>query len=151
MVQLSYLYMTTGKTIVLTVQTFVCFDYSEEQGSLGCCCPWGWQRAGHNLMTEQQQSLLAKWSLCFLICCLGWSSLSSQGARIFWFHGCSHHLQWFWSPRKKNLPLFPFFPPIYLPWSDGTRCHDHSYWIHFFTLLFHPHQEALEFLFIFCH
>ena len=22
------------------------------------------------------------------------------GASIFWFHGCSHHLQWFWSPRK---------------------------------------------------
>ena len=60
MVQLSYLYMTTRKAIALTVQTFVSFDYSEEQGSLVCCCPWGWQRAGHDLMTEQQQSLLAK-------------------------------------------------------------------------------------------
>ena len=24
----------------------------------------------------------------------------SQGASIFYFHGCSHHLQRFWSPRK---------------------------------------------------
>ena len=23
-----------------------------------------------------------------------------QGASVFYFHGCSHHLQWFWSPRK---------------------------------------------------
>ena len=26
-------------------------------------------------------------------------------------------------PPKKSLPLFPLFP-IYLPWSDGTGCHD---------------------------
>ena len=44
--------------------------------------------------------LLAKWCLCFLICCLGWSQLFFQGASVFKFHGCSHHLQWFWNPRK---------------------------------------------------
>ena len=36
----------------------------------------------------------------FLICCLGLSQLSFQGASIFWFHGCSHCLHWFWSPRR---------------------------------------------------
>ena len=36
----------------------------------------------------------------FLICCLGWSQVFFQGARIFKFHGCSYHLQWFWSPIK---------------------------------------------------
>ena len=35
-------------------------------------------------------SLLAKWCLCFLICCLGWSQLFFQRASIFKFHGCSH-------------------------------------------------------------
>ena len=25
------------------------------QGSLVCCSPWGWQRIGHDLATEQQQ------------------------------------------------------------------------------------------------
>ena len=38
--------------------------------------------------------------LCFLICCLGWLHLFFQGPSSFYFHGCSHHLQWFWSPRK---------------------------------------------------
>jgi len=37
--------------------------------------------------------------------CLGLSSLFSQEAVIFWFHGCSHHPQWFWSPRTGNLSL----------------------------------------------
>ena len=36
---------------------------------------------------------------------------------------CSHHLQWFWSPEKQSQPLFP----IYLPWSDGTGCHNLSF------------------------
>ena len=47
-VQLSYSYMTTGKTIALTRQTFV-----------------------------------GKISLCFLICCLGWSQLFFQGVSVF--------------------------------------------------------------------
>ena len=32
-----------------------------------------------------------------------------RSKRLFNFHGCSHHLQWFWSPRKENLSLFPPF------------------------------------------
>ena len=28
---------------------------SEGQGSLACCSPWGSQRVGHDLVTEQQQ------------------------------------------------------------------------------------------------
>ena len=35
-------------------------------------------------------------------------------------------------PKKINLPLFPFFSPIYLPSSDGTGCHD----LHFLTVEF---------------
>ena len=64
-VQLSHPHMTTGKTIALTIWTF-----------------------------------LAKWCLCILIRCLGLSELFFQGASLFEFHGCSHHLQWFWSLRK---------------------------------------------------
>ena len=44
--------------------------------------------------------------------------------------------------------------PIYLPWRDGTRCHGLSFLnvefkASFIILLFH--QEALQFLFTFCH
>ena len=28
---------------------------SEGRGSLACCSPWGSQRVGHNLVTEQQE------------------------------------------------------------------------------------------------
>ena len=38
----------------------------------------------------------------------------------------NHHLQWFWSPKKTVWHCFHCFP-IYLPRSDGTRCHDLSF------------------------
>ena len=50
-------------------------------------------------------------------------------------------------PQKIVCHCFHCFP-IYLPWRDGTRCHDLSFlnvefYSSFFTLLFHFHQEAL--------
>ena len=50
-------------------------------------------------------------------------------------------------PQTKICHCFHCFP-IYLPRSDGTRCHDLSFLnvellANFFTLLFHFHQEAL--------
>ena len=59
----------------------------------------------------------------------------------------------FWAQKSKVWHCFHCLP-IYLPWSDGTRCHDLSLLnaeFHFFTLFFHFHQEALQFLFAFCH
>ena len=58
-------------------------------------------------------------------------------------------------PKKTVSHCFHCFS-IYLPWSDGTRCHDLSFLnvefsTSFFTLLFHFHQEALQFLSTFCH
>ena len=39
--------------------------------------------------------------------------------RNFSSHGCSHCLQWFWSPRKSSLSLFPLFPHLLaIKWSD---------------------------------
>ena len=66
MVQLSHPYMTTGKTIALTIY----------------------------------RPLLAKICFCFLICCLGLSSCLLPRGKHLLIHVCSHHLQWFWSPRK---------------------------------------------------
>ena len=58
-------------------------------------------------------------------------------------------------PQNKAYYCFHCFP-IYLPLSDGPRCHDFrslnvNFLASFFTLLFHFHQEALQFLFTFCH
>ena len=65
MVQLSHPYMTTGKTIALTIQTFVC----------------------------KIVFLLLKTLSRFVIAFF-------QGASVFECHDSSHHMQWFWSPRK---------------------------------------------------
>ena len=51
------------------------------------------------------------------------------------FHGCSYHLQWFWSPPKIVWYCFHCFP-IYFPWTDGTRCHDLRFWMLNFKLIF---------------
>ena len=50
-------------------------------------------------------------------------------------------------PKNKVWHCFHCFP-IYLPWSDGTRCHDLSFlnaelYANFFSL-FHFHQEAFS-------
>ena len=45
--------------------------------------------------------------------CLGLSSLSCREAIVSWSHGCSHHPQWFWSPRRGNPSQFPSFPLQY--------------------------------------
>ena len=61
----------------------------------------------------------------------------------------------FWAQENKVSHCFHCFL-IYLPWSDGTGCHDLrflnvGFQARFFTLLFHFQQEALQFLFTFCH
>ena len=54
----------------------------------------------------------------------------------------------FGTQEYKICPYFHFFP-IYLPWSDGTGCHDLSFLnvefqASFFTHLFHLHQEVTQ-------
>ena len=57
-------------------------------------------------------------------------------------------------PKNKAWHCFHCFP-IYFPWCYGTRCHDLRFRMlcfkPSFPFLFHFHQEALQFLFIFCH
>ena len=64
-VQLSHVYMTTGKTIALTRQTFV------------------------GKVMSLLFNMLSRLVIIFL-----------QGVSVFLFHGCSHHLLWFWNPQK---------------------------------------------------
>ena len=53
----------------------------------------------------------------------------------------------FGAPKNKVSHCFHCIP-LYLPWSDGTRCHDPSFFnvefeANFFTHLFHFHQEDM--------
>ena len=76
MIQLSHPYMTSGKSIALTVWTFV----------------------------GKVMSLLFNKLSKFIIAFLPRSKC----------HSYSHHPQWFWSPPKENLSLFPLFPHLFV-------------------------------------
>ena len=91
-VQLSYPFMTTGKTIVLTSWTFV--------GKVMSLL--------FNMLSRLVVTFLLR-SQCLLI-----SWLQSPSAVIFG------------AQENKVFHCFHCFP-IYLPWSDGTRCHDLSF------------------------
>ena len=83
-------------------------------------------------MTTGKTTSLTKWTSVGKVMSLLFNMLSRlvilffQGASVFKFHGCSHHLELFWSPKNKVGNCFHCFP-IYLPSSDGTRCQDHSF------------------------
>ena len=112
MVQLSRPYMTIGKTIALTIWTFVGKVMSLLFNMLSRLVIAFLPRSKHLLISRLQSPIH-----------------SDSGA-----------------PEKKICHCFHFFP-IDLPRSDGTGCHELSFLnvefqASFFTLLFHPHQEA---------
>ena len=92
MVQHSHLYMTTGKTIALTIQNFVIKVMS----------------LLFNLLSRLVIAFLPR-SMHLLI---SWLQLPSVVILE--------------PPKKKVSHCFHCFP-IYLPWSDGTGCHDLSF------------------------
>ena len=98
--------------------------------------------------------LSAKWCLCFWICYWGFHSFSSKEQVSFNFVAEVTVHSDFGAQENKVCHSF-HFSPIYLPWSDGTRCRDLSFLnvfqASFVTLLFHLPQEALQFLFTFYH
>ena len=57
-------------------------------------------------MTTGKTTALTRWTFVGQVMSLLCNMLSRlviaffQGASVFSFHGCSHHLQWFWSPPK---------------------------------------------------
>ena len=105
MVQLSHPYMTTGKTIALTGQTF----------------------------DDKIMFLLFNMLSSFLLAFLP----RSEDLLISWLQSPSAVIL---EPKKIVCHCFP----IYLPWSDGTRYHDLSFWV----LSFKPAFSLFSFTFI---
>ena len=91
MVQLSHPYMTIGKTIALTIWTFV----------------------------GKVMSLLLKMLSKFIIAFLR----RSKHLLISWLQSPTAVIL---EPKKIVSHCIHSFP-IYLPWNDGTRCHDLSF------------------------
>ena len=92
MVQLSYPYMITGKTIALIRQTFV------------------------GKVMSLLLNMLSRLVITFLP--------RSKHLLIAWLQSPSAVI--LEAPQNKISHCFHCFP-IYLPWSDGTRCHDLSF------------------------
>ena len=100
-VQLSHLYMTTGKTIALTRWTFV------------------------GKVMSLLLNMLSRLVITFLP--------KSKHLLISWLQSPSAVIL---EPRKIVCHCFHCFP-IYIPWSDGTRCHGPMVFI-FWMLSFKP-------------
>ena len=96
MVQLSHLYMTNGKTIALTIWTFV----------------------------SKVMSLLFNMLSGFVIALLP----RSKHLLISWLQSLSAVIL---EPKKIKSATVSIFSS-YLPWSDGTECHD----LHFLNVEF---------------
>ena len=116
-VQLSYPYMTTGKPIALTRWTFV----GNEMSLLLMCF-----QLSYPYMTTGKTIALTRWTF-----------VGKEMSRLVTaFLPRSKHLLISWlqspsavilePPQNKVCHCFHCFP-MYLPWSDGTRCHDLSF------------------------
>ena len=70
--------------------------------------------------------LLAKLGLCFFICSLGGHRFSSKDQVAFNFMVADTLCSDYGAQNHKVCHCFHCFP-IYLPRSDGTRCHDLSF------------------------
>ena len=126
-VQLSHPYMTTEKTIALTRRTFV------------------------GKVISLLFNMLSRLVIAFLSFFLSFfHSFSFKEHESFNFMAAVTICGDFGAPQNKVSHCFHCFP-IYLPWSDGTGCHDLSFLnvelkARFFTLLFHFHQESSSLL-----
>ena len=202
MVQLSHLYMTTGKTVALTIWTFVgkvlslLFNTMSATATAAAakalqscptlCDPWDgsppdftipgilqartlewvaisfsnagkWKVKGKSLSCVRLfsdpmdcslpgssvrrifQARVLEWGAI----ALGLSKLFFHGASSFNFMAAVNVCSDFGAQENKVCHYFHFFP-IYLPWSNGTRCHDLS----FLNVEFYPAFSLSSFTFI---
>ena len=93
MVQLSHPYMTSGKTIALTIQTFV------------------------GKVMSLLFNMLSRFVIAFLP--------RSKRLSISWLPSLSTVI--LEAKKKIESVTVSIFSPVYLPWSDRTKCHDISF------------------------
>ena len=106
--------------------------HSSKASVLGCSAFFMVQLS-HPYMTTGKTIALTRWTFVGKIKSLLFNMLSrfvitfllkSKHLLISWFQSPSEVI--LLKPPKNSLSLFPLFS-IYLPWSDGTGCHDLSF------------------------
>ena len=115
------------------------------------CSAFFMVQLSHPYITTGKTIVLTRWIFADKKMSLRFNMLSSL-AITFLARSNSLLISWLQSPSavilepRKNKVWHCF--SIYLPWSDGTRCHDLRFLnvelsANFFNLLFHFHQEVL--------
>ena len=111
-----------------------------------------WSNSHIHTWVLEKKIVLTRWTFLGK----GWSLLFNMLSRLvitFLPRNKRLLISWLQSPsavilEPPNIKSDSFHCfPTYLPWSDGTGCHDLHYLnvelqANFFTLLFHPHQET---------
>ena len=79
----------------------------------------------HQYMTTGKTIALTRWTFVGKVMSLLFNTLSRlviafhPGSRRLLISYCSLHLQWYWSPKKQSLSLFPLFPHLFaMKWWD---------------------------------
>ena len=127
-------------------------QHHSSKASILQCSAFFIVQLSHPYMTTGKTIALTRWTFIRKVVSLLFNILSGLVTAFFPRSKCLL-ISWLQSPSAVILepPKIKshcfHLPPVYLPWSDGTRCHDLSFLNvefqgSFFTLLFHLHQEA---------
>ena len=96
----------------------------------------------HPYMTTGKTIALTRWTFVGKVISLIFNMLSRlvitflPRSKCLLFHGCNHHLQWFWSPKNKVWHCFHCFP-IYSHEVMGPEAMIFIFWMLSFKPTFH--------------
>ena len=105
-------------------------QHHSSKASILQCSAFFTVQLSHPYMTTGKTVTLTRWTFVGKVMSLLFNMLSRlvitflPRSKHLLFHGCNHHLQWFWSPEKEGLTLLPLFPHLFpmrwwnqMPWS----------------------------------
>ena len=81
-------------------------QHHDSKASILQCSAFFMVQLSHPYMTTGKTIALTRWAFVGKVMSLLFNMLPRlviaffRGVRVFWFHGCSHYLQWFWSPKR---------------------------------------------------
>ena len=92
-------------------------QHHSSKASILPCSAFFTVQLSHPYMTTGKTIALTRWTFIGKVMSLLFNMLSRFVIAFLprskcQFHGCSHHLQWFWSPRKESVTVYIFSPSI---------------------------------------
>ena len=85
----------------------ICLQHHSSKASIFWCSAFFIVQLSHSYMTTGKTIALTSWNFVDKVMSLFFNMLSRfvinflpRSKHLLKFHGCNHHLQWFWSPEK---------------------------------------------------